>query len=451
MCFCVFTVYLSICSKTTLGIIISSSWLTRHEVNHSFVRVIFYDTSKRRESKFSLPQPAAGIWCYSSKTTGTVVFTQNNDHQPQTLSNIKYYSTYYPFMNTFSLSPQQQRQNYPYCQRSRRIVANRMMMMMTRICIVLVPSILIFSFFLPSMAYNVQHTSWFKVHQSILLRSVTSSLHVTLLPTTKLKSSRSSWNHESTTTNDCNNNTAISLFSIENDSTTSTFAYRQGYSDFKHENRTNTEWNDDTVPPIMTWRNGTDILPRLFPPPQQYRLPPFLVEDWNVLFYDLLLIINLVVSISFWVVHRMDISYIGIAFNEGCLLSLLWIVAGLFNGSFLYTAIDGHQHPNQNNNSIMKMKITMNKNMNQLVNTTDTTATDNHIKRSGGPMAAGLLALHTYINTMNLRLVYALVVAVLEHRSALSNASELLIPLEFGYGLVLMILWRTLHSSYVLR
>ena len=176
------------------------------------------------------------------------------------------------------------------------------------------------------------------------------------------------------------------------------------------------------------------------------------MEDWNVLFYDLLLIINLVVSISFWVVHRMDISYIGIAFNEGCLLSLLWIVAGLFNGSFLYTAIDGHQRPNpNNNNSIMKMKITMNNNANQLVNTTDTTATDNHNKSSGGPMAAGLLALHTYINTMNLRLVYALVVAMLEHRSALSNASELLIPLEFGYGLVLMILWRTLHSSYVLR
>lgn len=207
--------------------------------------------------------------------------------------------------------------------------------------------------------------------------------------------------------------------------------------------------------------NGTEILPQLWSQQPQYRLPPFMVEDWNVLWYDLLLLINLVVSISFWVVHRLDISYIGIAFNEGCLLSLLWITAGLFNGAFLYTAVDGHQRPNNNIHSNVKITV-----ISKGMNTTDTTKSDfsgrmNNIKgtnddndnnkSTGGPVAAGWLALHTYINTMNLRLVYALVVAVVEHRTALSHASELFIPLEFGYGLVLMILWRTLHSSYVVR
>jgi hypothetical protein len=190
-----------------------------------------------------------------------------------------------------------------------------------------------------------------------------------------------------------------------------------------------------------------------------YRLPPFLVEDWNVLLYDLFLIINLVVSISFWVVHRWEVSYIGLAFNEGCLLSVLWIVSGLFNGSFLYTAIDGHKGSNMNS-GITKMKITTidtssknDMNTTNLINNNNKLDDVNNLNdgMNGGPIAAGVLALNTYINTMNLRLLYALVVAVVEHRTALSNASELLIPLEFGYGIVLMILWRTLHSSYALR
>lgn len=219
----------------------------------------------------------------------------------------------------------------------------------------------------------------------------------------------------------------------------------------------------------ISWMmNGTDIISQFFQSqlqqqqPSYHRLPPFFVEDWNVLFYDLFLLINLVVSISFWVVHRWDISYIGIAFNEGCLLSLLWILAGLYNGSFLYSAIDGHQRPTSSNNSILSMKITSNNVENNQIQNSTTSNDSNNIQGSkhqnnnnnnsgGGPVAAGLLALHTYINTMNLRLLYALVVALLEHRSALSTASELLIPLEFGYGLVLMILWRALHSSYVLR
>ncbi len=243
----------------------------------------------------------------------------------------------------------------------------------------------------------------------------------------------------------------------ENDRTNRILTLDRPDGTFSHDpdhHRTKAEFTDDFVPTMMKWMNMTDLLPRQ--QIQQYRLPPLFVEDWNVLFYDVFLIINLVVSISFWVVHRLDISYIGIAFNEGCLLSLLWIVSGLFNGSFLYSAIDGHQRPSNNNNSILNMRITRNQvtGNNSTLNATSATndvGKTNTSKNGGGPMAAGLLALNTYINTMNLRLVWALILAVLEHRSALSNASELLIPLEFGYGLILMILWRTLHSSYVLR
>lgn len=327
----------------------------------------------------------------------------------------------------------------------------------------------------PSMAFHVQKTSWSAYHPLQLVHRRLSICNNDVISTTMLESSRSSWENDTQRSSN-SNDTVISSFCMESDHRL-TAAYRpdnysDNYSNFTtvtQTNRTNSVFDDDTLVPriIMTWMNGTDILPRLLQQ-QQYRLPPFLVEDWNVLLYDLLLMINLVVSISFWVVHRMDISYIGLAFNEGCLLSLLWIIAGLFNGSFLYTAIDGHQRPNHNNskNSIMSMRITTNNvNSNQGMNTTDATKSDVDVRKNdtqrpndnrnssahGGPIAAGLLALHTYINTMNLRLVYALIVAMLEHRSALSNASELLIPLEFGYGLVLMILWRTLHSSYVLR
>jgi hypothetical protein len=171
--------------------------------------------------------------------------------------------------------------------------------------------------------------------------------------------------------------------------------------------------------------------------PSSYRLPPFFIEDWNVLLYDILLIVNLSVSISFWVIHRFDVSYIGIAFNEGCLLSLLWICAGLWNGSFLYSAIDGHYPPRP---PPMKNRTA--------ATATNSDPTDPY---SGGPLAAGVLAFHTYINTINLRLLWALGMAMIEHRPALSTASELLLPLEFGYGVMLMMLWRTLHSSFVLR
>jgi hypothetical protein len=148
------------------------------------------------------------------------------------------------------------------------------------------------------------------------------------------------------------------------------------------------------------------------------RLPPFQVEDLNVLFYDTFLIINLSVSISFWVVHRMDLAWIGTAFNEGCLMSLLWIAAGLYTGAFLNSAVDGHFGSSE---------------------------------ERGGPRAAGLLACNTYINAVNLRLLFAFVVAVIQHRPVGSAAGEQLMPLEIGFGLMLMIFWRALHSSFVPR
>jgi hypothetical protein len=151
---------------------------------------------------------------------------------------------------------------------------------------------------------------------------------------------------------------------------------------------------------------------------QLYKLPPLQVDDKNLLFYDVFLIINLVVSISFWVVHRMSFDYIGIAFNEGCLLSLCWIVSGLFSGAFLDSAVDGHYG-----------------------------STDER----GGPKAAGMLAFQTFINTISLRLIFALAVAFVQHRQVGVVSSEQLIPLEVGFGMVLMSFWRMLHSSFALR
>jgi hypothetical protein len=154
------------------------------------------------------------------------------------------------------------------------------------------------------------------------------------------------------------------------------------------------------------------------------KLPPMQVEDTNVLFYDVFLIVNLSLSISIWVTHRLDVTYLPVAMNEGCLFSLLWICAGLYHGCFLYSAIDGHYPMNS---------------------------------EKAGPRAAAALAFNTYINAMNLRLVAALLGAWLQHRqvgmTSLNggDSMEQLIPLEMACGLVLMPLWRALHSSYTPR
>jgi hypothetical protein len=146
--------------------------------------------------------------------------------------------------------------------------------------------------------------------------------------------------------------------------------------------------------------------------------PPVQVDDTYLLFYDIFLILNLCASISFWVVHRMDFNYIGSAFSEGCLMSILWIGAGLYTGAFLYSAVDGHYNPGD---------------------------------ERGGPKAAGLLGFQTFLNAVNLRLVFALVSALLQHRPVGSGLGEDLLPLEIGFGLVLMGCWRLSHSSFVPR
>ena len=146
--------------------------------------------------------------------------------------------------------------------------------------------------------------------------------------------------------------------------------------------------------------------------------PPFQVEDTSLLFYDVFLLLNLSLSISFWAVHRMSVDYIGSAVSEGSLFCLLWIAAGLVNGAFLYSAVDGHYRSGD---------------------------------ERGGPKAAGLLGLQTFIGASNLRILVALVMAFGEHRKVGTLAGEQLIPLEIVFGLMLMSMWRALHSTYTPR
>ena len=147
--------------------------------------------------------------------------------------------------------------------------------------------------------------------------------------------------------------------------------------------------------------------------------PPMQIEDFPLLFYDIFLILNLSVSISFWVVHRMSFTDILPAFSEGSLLSILWVIAGLWNGAFLYSAADGHY---------------------------DMTKEENQDK--GGPVSAAMLGLSTFVGTANLRILVALSIAILEHRKVGITNGEDLIPLEIAFGLMLMSAWRMLHSSY---
>ena len=146
--------------------------------------------------------------------------------------------------------------------------------------------------------------------------------------------------------------------------------------------------------------------------------PPMKVEDVNLLFYDIILMLNLAVSISFWVVHRMDFTYIGTAFNEGCLMSLMWIAAGLYSGAFLNSAVDGHHDA--------EAKV-------------------------GGPKGAGILAFQAYINASSLRLLFSLLVAVAQHRPVGAALGEQIMPLEIGFGLIMISCWRILHSSFSQR
>ncbi len=150
-------------------------------------------------------------------------------------------------------------------------------------------------------------------------------------------------------------------------------------------------------------------------------VPPMQIEDTPLLFYDIFLILNLSVSISFWVVHRMSFFDITPAFSEGSLLSILWIVAGLLNGSFLYSAVDGHYDVSKE-----------------------------EYADKGGPRYAALLGLSTMVTTANLRILVALLTAFVEHRHVGYHGEEL-IPLEIAFGLILMPFWRMLHSNYAVR
>jgi hypothetical protein len=188
-----------------------------------------------------------------------------------------------------------------------------------------------------------------------------------------------------------------------------------------HDKKTHQNESDvSTVPSIL--QKMIDEIPfiHLFTGPGRKKLPPVQVDDVNVMLYDVFLLVNLSLSISFWVTHRLDFSFLPSAFNEGCLFSILWIASGLYHGSFLYSAMDGHFPMDDENGR-------------------------------GGPKDAAALAFNTYINAINLRLVAALLGAWLQHRKVGLDSMEELIPLEIGCGLVLMTFWRALHSSFTPR
>jgi hypothetical protein len=148
------------------------------------------------------------------------------------------------------------------------------------------------------------------------------------------------------------------------------------------------------------------------------KLPPLLIEDMNVLLYDIFLLVNLSLSISFWVTHRLSVEFLISAFSEGCLLSILWIGAGLYHGAFLMSAVDGHY---------------------------------GSADERGGPKAAAMLGLSTFVHTINLRVILALVVAIAQHRPVGVDPGEQMLPLEIPCGLVLMSTWRAVHSIYTPR
>jgi hypothetical protein len=179
----------------------------------------------------------------------------------------------------------------------------------------------------------------------------------------------------------------------------------------------------------------------MIPGSDNYRMPPIQVDDTNLLYYDVFLLVNLVVSISFWVVHRMQLEYMTPAFNEGCLLSILWITAGLYHGAFLNSAIDGHYFQPQQKYSSKSLESEQNGNKKHWWD----------FQHQGGPPGAGLLAINTFLNTISLRLILAFVVAVIQHRQVGADPMEQLIPFEVGFGLILMSAWRSIHSAITPR
>ena len=166
-------------------------------------------------------------------------------------------------------------------------------------------------------------------------------------------------------------------------------------------------------------RNSPSILESIQQEAAKYRrLPPIHIEDNSLLWFDLFLLVTVSTAASLGVVHRTDVAYLGSGFNEGCLMSICWLIAGLYNGAFLWGAVDGHY---------------------------------GSADPRGGPKAAGMLGFHTYIGAVNLRLLFALLVAIMQHRTVGSVGGELLIPPEMGAGVAIMSAWRYLHSLYTPR
>lgn len=176
------------------------------------------------------------------------------------------------------------------------------------------------------------------------------------------------------------------------------------------EGKASEEWLNDL--------SETSPIFQLFKREGSRKIPPLLVEDPPLLLYDVFLILNLTASISFWVVHRMSFEYIGAAISEGSLLCILWIFCGLYNGAFLNSAVDGHYGA---------------------------------LDERGGPLAAGRLGFNTFVNTCSLRVILALVMAILQHRQVGVAAGEDLILMEVSFGILLMSGWRFLHSSNIPR
>jgi hypothetical protein len=190
---------------------------------------------------------------------------------------------------------------------------------------------------------------------------------------------------------------------------------RGGHDKDVTQNHSSKKDEEDSL--IKTLVDSTPFL-QLFQTDGYKKLPPMQVEDMNVLLYDIFLILNLSLSTSFWVTHRMSFFHLASAFNEGCLFSIFWIVAGLYHGSFLRSAVDGHYEDED---------------------------------ERGGPKAAFVLAMNTFVNATSLRLLYALLVAVIQHRPVGMDVGEQLLPIEIGVGLMMMSSWRFLHSSFTPR
>lgn len=154
----------------------------------------------------------------------------------------------------------------------------------------------------------------------------------------------------------------------------------------------------------ITNTNSEETAPRK----QSPKPPPLLVEDFNLLSGDIFLLVLLSIT-SFWSYYHASLEYLTLALNEASLLCILWIVAGLANGAFLYSAVDGHYKSGD---------------------------------EKGGPVAAGMLGLNTSFFVGNLRVI----LAILVYKIGLGEPEKELIILEIGSLIALMSSWRMLHS-----